>query len=85
MLAIDIPMGRALLCWLLSMWPKVDAALGEAGPDDPEASASALARRARLAHASRILSRPVASFNDLTLEEAKRLKSAYWFALGGRS
>lgn len=85
MLAKHNALGRGLIQWLSLHWPDVDTALGEAGPEDTSASATELNRRARLAHASRILARPVASFNDLSLEEAKRLKSAYLFALGDRS
>lgn len=86
-LAKDNATGRGLITWLAITWPRVKSSLD--GVDIPQAviaanrcgprgglrhSASGLAR---LAHAALILGRGVASFNDLTLDEAKKLKAVY--------
>ena len=80
--AIDNALGRALVRWLGINWPKVNAPEKQmSGLDGLPAS---VARRfARLAHARGLLRHPVSSFNDLTVDEAKRLKGVYLRQMAG--
>lgn len=76
------PASSALIRKLNIEWPKVEAGLGEIDiPESPTPNPESRKRSpsdlARLAHASQILRRPVATFNDLSISEALCLLSVY--------
>jgi hypothetical protein len=85
--ASESVIGRALLRWLGMNWKKVEAVLGYAEPGPLLRAANGPGPRggakysptdiARLAHARAVIGNEVLSFNDLTVDEARRLQAAY--------
>jgi hypothetical protein len=76
------PASPALIRKLAIEWPNVEAGLGEIDISAYEQIRRTPSEKARLAHASQILRRPVATFNDLSMSEALRLLSVYKEATG---
>jgi hypothetical protein len=76
------PASRELIRKLAIEWPKVEAGLGAIDISAYEQIRRTPREKARLAHASEILQRPVATFNDLSMAEGLKLLSVYKEATG---